>query len=95
MELNIPKRIQFANNQAQKINVWVVKTIENIVVSYMKANGIKKVLLADKLHDSPQNVGKKLNKPSLDSAFIELCCEALNHDFFADLSKEFQTNAGA
>lgn len=69
----------------------IVKTNgENIVVRFIHIKHINKSKLADKLGMSNQNLHARLVKRSLPTDFIEQLSDALEHDFFADLSKEYQ-----
>jgi methyl coenzyme M reductase beta subunit len=80
-----------ANNQFIKIQYCVMKTKgENIVLRYINANHLKKKHIAEKLKMSPQNLDGRLSKSALPTDFIEDLSDAINHDFFADLSKEYQ-----
>lgn len=80
-----------ANNQFIKIQFCYVKTdSENIVVRYIRANSINKAKLAGKMGMKPQNLQGRLDKKSLDTDFIEQLSDALDHDFFADLSLEYK-----
>lgn len=72
-------------------HICIVKTEgENIVVKFIHLKHINKSKLADKLGMSGQNLHARLEKSSLSTDFIEQCSDALEHNFFEDLSKEYK-----
>lgn len=79
------------NNKLFKIQYCIVKTKdENIVMRFIHDKHINKSKLAEKLGMSSQNLQGRLVKNSLPSDFIEQLSDALEHDFFADLSLEYK-----
>jgi polyhydroxyalkanoate synthesis regulator phasin len=68
-----------------------MKKISIIISDFLRENGMTKASLAKKLNESPQNLNKKLSKNELTSDYIFNISVALNHNFFKDLSSEFET----
>lgn len=46
------------------------------------------------LGETRQNTNNKLSKKDLSASYIYAISKALEHDFFADLSQEFQNQTG-
>lgn len=67
--------------------------IRTIILDYLKRNGISKSHLASKLGETPQLFSKKFSKEDLTTDYIRRICDALEHNFFADLAKEYQPTA--
>lgn len=71
-------------------NMYTMKGARNLILEYLKARGITKKYLAEKLGESPQNLDSKFKKNDLTTDYIRRICDALDHDFFEDLSKEYR-----
>lgn len=80
-----------ANNQFNKILLCAMAAAgENIVVAYIRQKHINKTKLAEKMGMSQQNLNGRLNKNDLCTDFLFQLSDAMEHDFFADLSMEFK-----
>ena len=62
-----------------------------IILDYLYEKGISKTHLANLLGESLPNLTKKLNKNDLSTDYIFRISTALKHDFFAELSKDYQS----
>jgi hypothetical protein len=63
---------------------------KQLILRYLKENEIKQAWLARRMNTQPQYLWKKLNRQDVDSALITEISKALNHNFYADLSKAFE-----
>ena len=70
------------------------KFISQIITDFLKKNGISKASLAKELGESAQNLGKKLSNNDIGTDYVMRICDALSHDFFKDLSSEYQRTKG-
>ncbi|MBL7711546.1 MAG: hypothetical protein JNL13_03740 [Chitinophagaceae bacterium] len=61
-----------------------------IIKDYLTQHDITKTRLAYLLHESVQNLSKKLKKTDLDSNYLAKISDALNHNFFEDLAREYE-----
>lgn len=61
-----------------------------IVKDYLTQHDITKTKLAYLLHESVQNLSKKLKKADLDSNYLAKISDVLNHNFFEDLAQEYE-----
>lgn len=61
-----------------------------IIKDYLTQHDITKTKLASLLHESVQNLSKKLKKTDLDSNYLVKISDALNHNFFEDLAREYE-----
>jgi hypothetical protein len=62
-------------------------SITALIKKFLTDNGMTQVYLAGLLKESPQNLANKLRKRDLNTDYIQRVSIALNHDFFADLSR--------
>lgn len=68
----------------------VRKSISDIINEYLFENGITKTSVANKLGMSQPNFSAQLNKKDLSTDFIWRISEAVDHNFFDELSKLFK-----
>jgi hypothetical protein len=66
------------------------KGASQIIKEYLIRHDITKTRLAYLLNESVQNFSKKLKKTDLDTNYIAKISDALNHNFFEDLSAEYE-----
>ena len=65
-----------------------------IVNNYLKEKGIKRTKLAADLGILPQSLQKRFNKEQLDTEFLYRVSQALKHNFFYDVSVQFEKETG-
>ena len=70
-----------------------VKNITDIIINYLSDNDISQTTLAKRLDITQQSIWRKLQSKELDTGFIFNVSEALNHNFFEDLSREYEEHA--
>jgi len=66
-------------------------SITALIKKFLTDNGKTQVHLAGLLKESPQNLANKLRKNDLNTDYIRRVSIALDHDFFADLSRHLKT----
>lgn len=76
--------------QMNKMDFYTVKTITRMVSDYLNDRGIRPAALARMVETPQQNLSKKLAKNHMDSYWIEKISTAVNHNFFKDLSDEYE-----
>lgn len=63
-----------------------MKTAGQIILAYLKEKGINQTKLAERMGDTPQNIGNKLRRKNMTCETFQAFCNALNHDFYQDLT---------
>lgn len=76
--------------KGSKSSICRVKSITKIISDYLDAKDIKQAALARKLKIKQSNLWKRMQKSEMDTSFIKQVCDALEHNFFADLSREYE-----
>lgn len=61
-----------------------------VVSEFLRQKGISKSSLAKKLGESPSNLSQKLDRGDLDTGYLLRISEALDHNFFEDLSRLYK-----
>lgn len=64
-----------------------------LVKQELRKQGVSVTWLARQLHKERSGVYKMLHRKSIDISTLMLISVALNHDFFADISKRLQHDA--
>ena len=64
----------------------------NLIAQYMVKNRITKAEAARKMHVTPTEVGKYLQRPSLQFHVLWNFCMALQHDFLTEIQFSFPDN---
>lgn len=73
----------------KRVDLYTVKTITEIVNSYLDHLPMKPAKLARLVGTTQQNLSKKLGKNDMDTDWVKRISDALNHNFFKDLSDEY------
>jgi hypothetical protein len=61
-----------------------------LVIDYLEKNDKSQAQLARLINESPQNLGKKLRSEYMAVDMLEKISDALNHNFFHDLSEQWE-----
>jgi hypothetical protein len=74
-------------------SIYRVKPPSTIIAEYLYEKGISKTALGKMLNLKQQAISKRLSKKDLDTDFIQQVSDALKHNFFEDLSREYSEHA--
>lgn len=72
------------------MDISIMNMAIDILIRYISQKGISKSKLAYMIDDTPQNLGKRLKRGYIDCNDLYKISSALEHNFFKDLSEEYE-----